>query len=204
MYKLIFQFGNKLFKYDLFKRTVLLDECFVGWFWPEFLLFVSSEREVCLCLARKMVVTYVCVYVVLVTSSLSVVSPLAKFVRVIKIEWWRSKMAIVEMCLRIRFLFAAWNIGLLLVRQDSWRVVSIETKLSYEMLRWQRVSSDVRGIVFVAFWRKTCCSCRNWTLDVTVSFVSGIWREYALSPLRWPRGELRASVSRAGLHVRST
>ena len=32
------------------------------------------------------------------------------------------------------------------------KVVSIETKLSYEKLRrlrWQRVSSDVRGIVFV-------------------------------------------------------
>ena len=31
------------------------------------------------------------------------------------------------------------------------KLVSIETKLSYEMLRrlrWQRVSSDVRGIVF--------------------------------------------------------
>ena len=29
--------------------------------------------------------------------------------------------------------------------------------------------------------------------------MSGIWGEYALSPLRWTKGELRASVSRAGL-----
>ena len=33
------------------------------------------------------------------------------------------------------------------------------------------------GLCFLHFWRKTCCSCRNWTLDVTVSFVSGIWGE---------------------------
>ena len=42
-------------------------------------------------------------------------------------------------------------------------------------------------------------------LESPCSFVSGIWcGEFVLSPLRWPRGELRASVSRAGLRVRST
>ena len=43
-------------------------------------------------------------------------------------------------------------LGLPLVLQDSWRFVSIETKLSYEKLIWQRVSLDVWGIVFFFFF----------------------------------------------------
>ena len=53
-------------------------------------------------------------------------------------------MAIVERYLRIRFLFAAWNIRFAFGAARL--VVSIETKLSYEKLkrlRWQHVSSDV-------------------------------------------------------------
>ncbi len=62
-------------------------------------------------------------------------------------------MARVEMCLRIRFLFAAWNIGFAFgaARLVEFKLVSIETKWRYEMLRrlrWQRVSSDVRDCVF--------------------------------------------------------
>ena len=49
--------------------------------------------------------------------------------------------------------------------------MSIETKLSHEKLRGQRVSSDVRGIVFAVVQRKPCCSWSKLTLDVTVSFV---------------------------------
>ena len=46
---------------------------------------------------------------------------------------------------------------------------------------------------------------RDCALESPSSFVSGIWCvEFAISPLRWPRGELRASASRAGLRVRST
>ena len=40
-------------------------------------IVVVSEGKFCFCLARKMVVTYVCLRCVV--SSLSVVSPLAKF-----------------------------------------------------------------------------------------------------------------------------
>ena len=48
-------------------------------------------------------------------------------------------------------------------------------------------------------------ACVVGRLKSPCSFVSGIWcGEFALTPLRWPRGELRASVSRAGLRVRST
>ena len=94
-----------------------------------------------------------------------------------------------------RFLFAAWNMGFAfgaarlvkgceyLDKIDLWKL---------RRLRWQCVSSDVWEIVFVAFWRKTCCSCRNWTLDITMSFMSGIWEEYVLSPLKWPRGKMGA------------
>ena len=46
---------------------------------------------------------------------------------------------------------------------------------------------------------------RDCALESPCSSVSGIWcGEFALSPLRWPRDELRASVSRAGLRVGST
>ena len=46
---------------------------------------------------------------------------------------------------------------------------------------------------------------RDCALESPCSFVSGIWRgEFALSPLRWARGELKACVSRAGLCVGST
>ena len=45
----------------------------------------------------------------------------------------------------MRFLFAAWNVGFAFgaARPVEFKLVSIETKLSYEKLRWQRVSSDV-------------------------------------------------------------
>ena len=92
-----------------------------------------------------------------------------------------------NMFLWIGFYLQPGILGLLLVLQDSWKVVSIETKWRDEklrMLRWQRVSSDVWGIVFAC--------CRNWTLDVTMSFVSGIWGEYALSTLKWFRGKMGA------------
>ena len=55
-------------------------------------------------------------------------------------------MAKLEMCLRIRFLFAAWNIGFTFGAAKLAKGCGIETKLSYEKLRrlrWQRVSSDV-------------------------------------------------------------
>ena len=41
------------------------------------------------------------------------------------------------MCLRIRFLFAAWNIGFAFdaARLVEFKLVSIETEWSYEMLR---------------------------------------------------------------------
>ena len=37
------------------------------------------------------------------------------------------------------------------------------------------------AVVGIELWMSPC------------SFVSGIWGEYVLSPLKWPRGELRAS-----------
>ena len=49
-------------------------------------------------------------------------------------------------------------------------------------LRWQRVSSDVRDCVLESPW-----------------FLSVWWRGVRWSPLKWPSGELRAIVSRAGL-----
>ena len=52
------------------------------------------------------------------------------------------------------FICSMKYLGLLLALQDSWRVVSIETTLSYEKLRWQRVSLDVWGIVFFTFLTK--------------------------------------------------
>ena len=60
-----------------------------------------------MCLARKMGVKYVCLRCVV--SSLSAVSPLAKFVRNKRkdeeVRWRRAKYIFMN-----RFLFAAWNI----------------------------------------------------------------------------------------------
>ena len=55
-----------------------------------------------------------------------------------------------------------------------------------DCVRWI-LTKDIIAVVGIELWMSPC------------SFVSGIWEEYALSPLRWTRGELRASVSRAGL-----
>ena len=86
-----------------------------------------------------------CVYVVLFPRQ--VCNSLAKFGRM-KMRCRRSKCIFMN-----KFYFAAWNIGLAFsaARLMVSKLVSIETKLSYEMLRrlrWQRVSSDVPGIVF--------------------------------------------------------
>ena len=92
-----------------------------------------------------------------------------------------------------RFLFAAWNIGF------AFGAARLVEKLCFLRRNWVMRSCGgwdgsvcrwtCEGLCFLHFWRKTCCSCRNWTLDVTVSFVSGIWGKKALSPC----------VSRAGL-----
>ena len=64
--------------------------------------------EVGLLVARKMVVTYVCLRCVV--SSLNVVRPSLVVLLVnTKVEWWRSKMARVVFV--NRFLFPAWDIG---------------------------------------------------------------------------------------------
>ena len=93
-----------------------------------------------------------------------------------------------------RFLFAAWNIRFAFGAARLVVSKSEETKWRFEKLRrlrWQRVSSDVWEIVFVAFWRKTCCSCRNLNFRVTMVFVR-LGERRALSPLRWPRSEMGA------------
>ena len=60
-----------------------------------------------------------------------------------EVRWRRSKGVF-----GIRFLFAAWNTGFAFgaARLVEFKLVSIETKWGYEMLRWlrwQRVLSDV-------------------------------------------------------------
>ena len=58
-------------------------------------------------------------------------------------------MTIVEMCLGMVFICSMEYWVCFWCFKTRGKVVSIETKLSYEKLRrlrWQRVSSDVRGI----------------------------------------------------------
>ena len=57
-----------------------------------------------------------------------------------EVRWQRSKSFF-----RNRFLFAAWNIGFAFgaARLVEIKLVSIETKWCYEMLRRQHVSSDM-------------------------------------------------------------
>ena len=44
---------------------------------------------------------------------------------------------------------------------------------------------------------------RDCALESPCSFVSGIWcGEFALSPLRWPRGKLRAKRVESGITCR--
>ena len=58
-----------------------------------------------------------------------------------EVRWRRSKGVF-----RNRFLFVTWNYGFRFcaARLVEFRLVSMETKLSYEVFRWQRVLSDVR------------------------------------------------------------
>ena len=76
-----------------------------------------------------------------------------------------------------RFLFCSMEyLGLLLVLQDSWRSYAYWDEIElWEVEMAACVVGRVRDCVFLHFWWKTCCSYRNWTLDVTMSFMSGIW-----------------------------
>ena len=61
-------------------------------------------------------------------------------------------------------------------------------------LRKQHVLWDVRGIVFAVVWRKPCLLLEEINFRVTASFVCLVdfGKRRALSPLKWPRGEMRA------------
>ena len=153
-------------------------------------LVVGSEREMLFVFSEEDGVTYVCLRCVV--SPLSVVSPLARLWE-IKGGWKKVKMARVEIYLRIRFYLQHGILGLFLVLQDSWRGYAY----------WDEIELwDVEKVEMAACVVGRVMDC---ALEPPCSFVSGIWcREFALSPLRWPRGELRTSVSRGGLRVRST
>ena len=79
-----------------------------------------------------MVVTYVCLRCVV--SSLNVIRYYRKDDE--QVRWRESKCVFMN-----RFLFAAWNIGFAFgaARLVKFKLVSVETKLTYEKLKWQRV-----------------------------------------------------------------
>ena len=115
-----------------------------------------------------------CVYIGV--FSLSVVSPLAKFVGNWKVDddevrWRRSKGVF-----RIRSLLQH-GIWFAFVLQDSWSLGLLVLRRNGVMRCWEgSMCCRMWEIELLRFWRKICRSYRNWTLDVTVSFVSGMWR----------------------------
>ena len=127
-----------------------------------------------------------------VVSSLSVVRP--------SLSLWKIKGRMMKkqdgdsrkVFLEIGFYLQHGILGLFLVLQDSWSLSLLVLRRNGVMRCWEGWGGSVCrrtwGIVFFAFWRKTCCSCRNWTLDVTVSFVSGIWERVGVISMRVESG----------------
>ena len=90
---------------------------------------------------------------------------------------WMTKLFFNKTIKKAFFYLQHGILDLLLVLQDSWSLSLLVLRRNGVMRRWEGslCCRTCEGLCFLHFWRKTCCSCRNWTLDVTVSFVSGIW-----------------------------
>ena len=91
----------------------------------------------------------------------------------------RFKMYGVEMLfLGIVFICNMENVVCVCAASLVGKVVSIETKWGYEKVEKQRVSLDVRGIVFAVVLRKSSLPLEEINFGVTVSFVClVIWRK---------------------------
>ena len=97
------------------------------------------------------------------------------------------------MFLRIVFICSTENVFCVCAASLVGKVVSIETKLSYEKVE---IAACVVGRARDCVRRslaKAMLPLKEMNFGVTVGFVClVIWGECALSPLKWPRGEMRA------------
>ena len=108
------------------------------------------------------------------------------------------------MFLGIVFLFAAWNIGFAFCAASLvGKIVNKETKWRYDRVeKTARVVGRARDCVRRSL-AKAMLPLEEMNFGVTVSFVHLVER-HALSPLKWPRGELRARCRERNKSIAST